>query len=453
MNPGKKVDAYPPDANLRLGPAYRPAQPGTYFSFHEDGFSFAAAAERCFGVGLCRKHDSGTMCPSYMVTLEEKHTTRGRAHLLFELLRGEVIGRNGWRDEAVKEAVDLCLACKGCKGECPVQVDVATYKAEFLAHYYERRLRPRIAYALGLVPWWARLAERAPRVANALTAGSAGSLLRRAGGIAPERDLPRFADETFKAWFRRRDPRNPQGERVVLWPDTFTNHFRPQVGRAAVEVLEAAGLRVEVPERPLCCGRPLYDFGMLDLAKRWLRQVLAELRPAIADGVPVVGVEPSCLAVFRDELLNLFPHDEDARRLSGQAFLLSEFLERKLDGWELPRLARKALVHGHCHHKALMKLDDEEAVLARLGLEFETIDSGCCGLAGSFGYEAGEHYDVSMKAGERVLLPAVRGADTETLIVADGFSCSEQIAHATGRRALHLAEVIRMALDESRRGD
>src|ERR671931_452655 len=303
------------------------------------------------------------MCPSYMATLEEKHTTRGRAHLLFEMLRGEVIGRNGWRDQAVKEALDLCLACKGCKGECPVQVDVATYKAEFLAHYYERRLRPRVAYALGLVPWWARLAERAPRVANALTAGSAGSLLRRAGGIAPERDLPRFADETFKAWFRRRDPRNPQGERVVLWPDTFTNHFRPQVGRAAVEVLEG-----------------------------------------------------------------------------------------KLDGWELPRLARKALVHGHCHHKALMKLDDEEAVLARLGLEFETIDSGCCGLAGSFGYEAGGHHHVPLKAGERVLLPAVRGAATETLIVADGFSCSEQIAHATGRRALHLAEVIRMALDEPRRG-
>src|ERR687885_48017 len=194
LNPGKKIDAYEPDANLRLGPGYRPKQVRTHFSFHEDGFSFAAAAERCFGVGLCRKHDTGTMCPSYMATLEEKHTTRGRAHLLFELLRGEVIGRSGWRDEAVKEALDLCLACKGCKGECPVQVDIATYKAEFLAHYYARRLRPRSAYALGLVPWWARLAERAPRFANALTAESApGRMLKRAAGIAPERELPRLA--------------------------------------------------------------------------------------------------------------------------------------------------------------------------------------------------------------------------------------------------------------------
>jgi FAD/FMN-containing dehydrogenase/Fe-S oxidoreductase len=449
LNPGKKIDAYEPDTNLRLGPGYRPKQPRTHFSFHEDGFSFAAAAERCFGVGLCRKHDAGTMCPSYMATLEEKHTTRGRAHLLFEMLRGEVIGRNGWRDQAVKEALDLCLACKGCKGECPVQVDIATYKAEFLAHYYARRLRPRIAYALGLLPWWARLAERAPRIANTLTGESpAGRLLKRAAGIAPDRDLPRFAAETFKTWCRGR-PASPGDKRVILWPDTFTNYFHPQVGRAAVEVLEAAGLRVEVPQRPLCCGRPLYDFGMLQLAKRWLRQILDELRPAIAEGVPIIGLEPSCLAVFRDELPNLFPHDEDARRLSRQSFLLSEFLARNLDGWGPPTLARKALVHGHCHHKALMKLDDEQAVLAKLGVDFEVVDSGCCGMAGSFGYHAGEHYNVSIKVGERVLLPAVRRADADTLLVADGFSCRGQIAHGTGREALHLAEVIQLALNEA----
>jgi FAD/FMN-containing dehydrogenase/Fe-S oxidoreductase len=447
MNPGKKVDAYPPDANLRLGPAYRPAQPRTRFSFHEDGFSFAAAAERCFGVGLCRKHDSGTMCPSYMVTREEQHSTRGRAHLLFELLRGEVIGRDGWRDEAVKEALDLCLACKGCKGECPVHVDVATYKAEFLAHYYERRLRPRIAYALGLVPWWARLAVRTPRLANALTNGSrTGALLKRAAGIAPERTLPRFAGESFTSWFRSRGIRNESGEPVILWPDTFTNYFQPHVGRAAVEVLENAGVRVHLPGRALCCGRPLYDFGMLGLAERWLREILRELGPAIAEGVPLVALEPSCLAVFRDELRNLLPHDEDARRLCAQAFLLSEFLERKLDAWQPPRLARRALVQGHCHHRALMRLDDEEAVLRRLGLDFEVLDSCCCGLAGSFGYHAGQHYDVSMKAGERVLFPAVRKADAETLVVADGFSCREQIAHATGRSAMHVAEVLQMAL-------
>ena len=458
LNPGKKVDAYPPDSNLRFGPTYRPAQLKTHFSFHQDGFSFAAATERCFGVGLCRKHDTGTMCPSYMATLEEKHTTRGRAHLLFEMLRGEAIGHNGWRDEAVKEALDLCLACKGCKGECPVQVDIATYKAEFLAHYYARRLRPRIAYMLGLIPWWARLAERAPRLANALLGESlAGRLLKRAAGIAPERELPRFAAETFKAWFRRRPAADHFDERVILWPDTFTNYFQPQIASAAVEVLESAGLRVEVPQRPLCCGRPLYDFGMLRLAKRWLEQILDVLRPAIADGVPLVGLEPSCLAVFRDELPNLLPHNEDARRLSGQSFLLSEFLERRLDGWKPPSLTGKALVHGHCHHKALMKLDDEQALLAKLGLDFEVVDSGCCGMAGSFGYHAGEHYDVSMKAGERVLLPAVRDASADTLIVADGFSCREQIAHATGRKPLHLAEVIQLALRETKqrheRGD
>jgi FAD/FMN-containing dehydrogenase/Fe-S oxidoreductase len=448
LNPGKKIDAYEPDANLRLGPGYRPAQPKTHFSFHQDGFSFAAAAERCFGVGLCRKHDTGTMCPSYMVTLEEKHTTRGRAHLLFELLRGEVIGRNGWREESVKEALDLCLACKGCKAECPVQVDIATYKAEFLSHYYERRLRPPIAYALGLIPYWARLAQRAPGLANALASNAfAGTALKKVAGIAPERRLPRFANETFTAWFRRRGVHNATGEPVLLWPDTFTNHFQPEIGRAAVAVLEAAGLRVYLPRRPLCCGRPLYDFGMLELAKRWLRRILVELRPAITDGVPVVGLEPSCLAAFRDELPNLLPHDEDARRLSAQAFLLSEFLERKLDGWQPPQLGRKALVHGHCHHKALMKLDDEESVLRRLGLDYEVLDSGCCGMAGSFGYHAGDQFDVSMKAGERVLLPAVRRADQGTLVLADGFSCRTQIADATGRRALHLAQVIAMAIE------
>src|ERR671931_93355 len=387
-----------------------------------------------------------------MATLEEKHTTRGRAHLLFELLRGEVIGRTGWRDDAVKEALDLCLACKGCKGECPVNVDIATYKAEFLAHYYAGRLRPRIAYALGLLPWWARLAERAPRLVNALTGPTpAGRLLKRTAEIAPERELPPFADETFKAWFRRRGVAGHGDRRVILWPDTFTNYFHPQVGRAAVNVLESAGLRVEVPQRPLCCGRPLYDFGMLRLAKRWLRQILEELRPAIAEGVPVVGLEPSCLAVFRDELPNLLPHDEDAKRLSSQAFLLSEFLEREVEGWQPPKLARKALVHGHCHHKALMKLDHEEAVLAKLGLDFDVVDSGCCGMAGSFGYHAGEHYDVSMKVGERVLLPARRNADADALIVADGFSCRGQIAHGTGREPLHLAEVIDLALSEASR--
>jgi FAD/FMN-containing dehydrogenase/Fe-S oxidoreductase len=447
MNPGKLIDSYPVDANLRVGPDYRPRRARTIFSFHEDGGSFAAATERCFGMGKCRKTEGGTMCPSYMATLEEKHTTRGRAHMLFELMRGEVIGTNGWRDEHVHEALDLCLSCKACKGECPVHVDIATYKAEFLAHYYKRRLRPRPAYALGLFYLWARLASRAPRAANVFTQTPAlARVAKWAAGIAPERPLPRFAGRTFVDWFRERESRNLGGRRVVLWPDTFTNHLEPEVGQAAVEVLETAGYRVVLPPRPLCCGRPLYDYGMLTLAKHQLRQILDALRADVAQGAPVVGLEPACVSVFRDELLNLFPEDEDAKQLAGQSLSLAEFLVR--EGCELPRLPRRALVHGHCHHKAVVKMDADEAVFSRLGLDFAVLDSGCCGLAGSFGYEKGERYDVSIKAGERVLLPAVRSAPRETLILADGFSCRQQIAHASNRVALHLAQVIQLALRE-----
>jgi len=264
-------------------------------------------------------------------------------------------------------------------------------------------------------------------------------------GIAPARQIPAFAPQTFKQWFRQREPRNVGKPKVILWPDTFNNHFHPQTATAAVEVLEAAGYQVEVPQRALCCGRALYDHGMLVTARRLLQDILDALRPQIEEGVPVVGLEPSCVAVFRDELLNLFPNDEDAKRLSQQTFLLSEFLVRQAEHYQVPQLQRKALVHGHCHHTALMKLKDEETLLAKLGLDYTILDSGCCGMAGAFGFEK-EHYDMSLKVGERLLLPAVRSAGTETLIIADGFSCREQIAQATDRRALHLAEVIQMAM-------
>ncbi|MBI4543878.1 MAG: FAD-binding protein [Gemmatimonadetes bacterium] len=445
MNPGKVVDPYPITSNLRLGTSYAPPDLQTHFRYPEDRASFARAALRCVGVGKCRKLDSGTMCPSYMATLEERHSTRGRARLLFEMLEGEPL-RRGWRDPHVREALDLCLACKACKRECPVSVDMATYKAEFLAHYYRRRLRPRSAYAMGLVYWWARLASIAPALANSVTgARGVGAVARAAAGLAPERALPRFARHTFREWFRRRGPHNDAGPRVLLWPDTFNNHFHPGTACAAVDVLEAAGYRVEIPPRPLCCGRPLYDFGMLRLARRQLRQILDVLRPQITAGVPVVGLEPSCLAVFRDELINFFPHDETARRLSRQSFLLAEFLDRHADGWQPPPLRRKAIVHGHCHQQALVGMRSDRALLERLGLDFRILDSGCCGMAGSFGFER-EKYAVSMLVGERVLLPAVREAAPDTLVVADGFSCREQILQATGRRALHLAEVLRLAL-------
>jgi Fe-S oxidoreductase len=235
---------------------------------------------------------------------------------------------------------------------------------------------------------------------------------------------------------------------VLLWPDTFNNYFHPETAKAAVEVLEAAGWQVIVPEPWLCCGRPLYDWGMLGLAKRQLGQIVEALRPQIRAGIPMVGLEPSCTAVFRDELLNLFPHDEDARRLQAQTLTLAEFLTEKADAYELPQLRRKAIVHGHCHHKAIMRMHAEADVLDRLGLDYELLDSGCCGMAGSFGFEKGERYEVSMRAGERVLLPAVRGCAPDTLVIGDGFSCREQIAQATDRQALHLAQVLQMALRE-----
>ncbi len=446
MNPGKVVDPYTIVDNLRLGPDYNPPQPRTHFKYPADRSTFSRAALRCVGIGECRREGGQIMCPSYMVTREEKHSTRGRARLLWEMLNGEVV-KGGWRSEGVKEALDLCLACKGCKHDCPVNVDMATYKAEFLSHYYAGRLRPRYAYAFGWIHVWSRLASLAPTLANAVSqTPGLRRLLGWAAGVAPERTLPPFAPRTFKQWFHGRRARNTTGQPVVLWPDTFNNYFHPDTAKAAVEVLEDAGFRVIVPETDMCCGRPLYDYGFLDMAERWLEQILRTMRPEIQAGVPFVVLEPSCGAVFRDELTNLLPNDEDARRLHGQTFLLSEFLEQKAPGYRLPRLRRKALVHGHCHHKAIMGLDAEEAVLKKMGLEFEVPESGCCGMAGAFGFEAGDHYDVAIACGERVLLPEVRAARDDTLIVANGFSCREQISQGTDRDALHLAQVIQLAL-------
>jgi len=445
MNPGKVVDPYRLDENLRLGAGYRPLELATTFRFPADRGGFADAALRCVGVGKCRRERGGTMCPSYMVTREEQHSTRGRARLLFEMLEGEVI-TDRWRSKEVHDALDLCLSCKGCKGDCPVSVDMATYKAEFLSHYYRRRLRPRAAYSIGLIWWAARAAGRAPRLANLLTQTPlVRQVVKRLGGIAPARPIPPFAGEPFTTWFRRRGPGRPGGRPVLLWPDTFNNWFHPETAKAAVEVLEAAGFRVELPARALCCGRPLYDFGMLSLAKRQLRQVLAAVGPRIDQGVPLVGLEPSCLATFRDELVNLFPDDERAERLQRQSHTLAELLARHAGGWTPPPAAARAIVQGHCHQKAVIGMRPDTALMASMGLSADVLDAGCCGMAGSFGFER-EHYDVAMRVGERALLPAVRAADPATLVVADGFSCRTQIEQATGRPTLHLAEVLRDAL-------
>ena len=263
-------------------------------------------------------------------------------------------------------------------------------------------------------------------------------------GVAPQRKLPQLAPQTFKHWFFHRPARDASGAPVILWPDTFNNHYHPQVARAAVAFLEGTGWQVIVPRAALCCGRPLYDYGMVAEAKRWLEEIIDHLRPQIRAGVPIIGLEPSCASVFRDELKNLFPHDQDALRLNQQVYLLSEFIQKFMPDQVLPQLARQALVHGHCHHKSLIKMSDEEAILKRMGVDFETVDSGCCGMAGAFGFEK-DHYDVSIACGERLLLPKVREAGPGKLIVADGFSCKEQIGQCTGRSALHLAEVLALA--------
>ncbi len=442
MNPGKVVDANPPTADLRLGTAYHPAPVKTYFSFRNDANSFANATLRCVGVGKCRRHEGGVMCPSYMATHEEEHSTRGRARLLFEMLRGDHV-RDGWRSEAVREALDLCLACKACKTECPVGVDMASYKAEFLAHYYRRRIRPRSAYAMGLIHWWARLASLSPRTVNRLAeAAPTSTLIKASAGIAPARSMPRFAAQTFRQTFRPVQNRSDR-PRVLLWPDTFNNHFHPETARAAVSVLERAGFAVSIPRSPLCCGRPLYDFGMLSLAKHLLRRILDELRTEIRAETPIVVLEPSCASVFRDELLNLFPDDPDAAQLAASTHLLGEFLD-KGTGKSWGHLTGRALIQGHCHQTLLGGIDGEASLLAKLGLDVQVLDAGCCGMAGAFGFEA-DHYEVSVACARRALLPALQSAGSDVLVVADGFSCREQIRQLAGRDALHLADVLQRA--------
>lgn len=508
MNPGKVVAPYLPNQNLRHGPKhYRPLITATTFQFSTDGGSFAKAADRCVGVGKCRRDEGGVMCPSYMATHEEVHSTRGRARLLFEMLQGDVI--EGWRDKHVLESLDLCLACKGCKHECPVNVDMATYKAEFMSQHYRWRLRPRQAYAMGLIYWWARIASKMPKIANYFATTKPFSRIAKwAGNISQDREMPTFSSPTFRNWYDQQDhteassvdpntrqdkqqndklrkpinngkvgtngapkhsdiPRfqtdsfsedrvqhrmHPSGSRqtyisqkVMFWPDTFNNYLGTDAAKATYNILRELNYEVILPPRVLCCGRPLYDFGMLDTAKRLLQQIVHTLRPWIIDGTPIVGIEPSCVAVFRDELTDILPHDEDAKRLSRQVFQLSEFLHMQNES--LPRLHRKALVHGHCHHKSVMHMDAEVAVMKELELEYKIIDASCCGMAGSFGFAA-DHYDVSVKIGEQSLLPEVRNADQETLIIANGFSCQQQVKQLTDRTPLHIAQVIELAFQQ-----
>ncbi len=449
MNPGKVVEPYRLDQNLTLR-GWFPAEQRTFFHYPQDNGRFTAAASRCVGVGKCRGDEGGVMCPSYRATRDEEHSTRGRSRLLMEMVRGEII-TNGWRSTEVRDALDLCLACKGCRKECPVDVDMATYKAEFLAHHYRHRLRPASHYSMGWLPALALLAAPAPAAVNA--AGRArwlAPLIKWAGGIDAHRELPRFARERFTRWYRRRGPRRA-GPPVILWPDTFTNSFHPDVGQAAVAVLEDAGFTVQVSARPLCCGLTWISTGQLDVAARVLNRTITALRPALRAGRRVVVLEPSCAAVFRSDAAELLGSD-DARLLARQTRTLAELLAET--GWRPPpsrdgMAKRKAIAQVHCHQHAIMGFDTDRDLLNACGVDLDVLDAGCCGLAGNFGFERG-HYDVSIACAEHGLWPAVRDAGPGTAVLADGFSCRTQIeAGRLGREGIHLAQLLAGMLGEN----
>ncbi len=438
LNPGVLVAPRPVDADLRLASGRH--EPRTSLRLLHDGGSLGAAVNRCTGVGKCLADNTGSggvMCPSYLATRNEKDSTRGRARVLQEMLNGGVV-RDGWRSPEVHEALDLCLACKGCAGDCPTGVDMATYKAEVLHQTYRRRLRPRSHYALGQLPRWARLTQPLAPLANrALGSTAVQRTLKSLAGIDQRRGLPRFAPVSFRRWARRR----PVQERydVMLWADSFTEHFAVGSGEAAVELLEAAGLRVGVIAEPACCGLTWISTGQLDGARRTLTRTLDVLHPYVAAGVPVVGLEPSCLAVLRSDALELTA-DPRAGEVAEGVRTLAELLSG-LSGWDPPDLSGTHVVaQPHCHHTSVLGWQADARLLERTGARVTRV-GGCCGLAGNFGVEKG-HYDVSVAVAEQALLPAVRAAGEEGVVLADGFSCRTQLEDLAGVRAVHLAELL-----------
>jgi FAD/FMN-containing dehydrogenase/Fe-S oxidoreductase len=441
LNPGIILNAFPVQAALRL-PDARPLRRGLGLSYSADGGDLTAAVHRCIGVGRCvASAGAGTvMCPSYQATRDEKDSTRGRARVLQELANGSLV--LGWRSPELRESLDLCLACKGCASDCPAGVDMASYKAEVLYQAYRRRPRPAAHYSLGWLPRWARLAARSPRLANrALRAPLVGPLGRWLAGLDPRRELPEFAPASFRQWFAARpgSPNPPAGP-VLLWPDTFTNHFTPGVGIAAVRLLEQAGFAVLLPDQPLCCGLTWISTGQLGSARRILRRSVRALAEHAASGVPIIGLEPSCTAVFRSDALDLLGESPEARSVAGATHTLAEFLTR-LPDWRPPSLAgRNVLAQPHCHQHAVLGWQADQELLARAGATVRTV-GGCCGLAGNFGMERG-HYQLSAVIAASQLLPAIAAAGDDCAVLADGFSCRTQISQLAGRRALHLAELL-----------
>nr|WP_240647952.1 FAD-binding oxidoreductase [Pararobbsia silviterrae] len=451
LNPGKVVNAYRADENLRMGPVYKPVRLTTKLTFSSpEGDGLQRAVERCIGMGKCRSLDGGTMCPSFRATREERFSTRGRAHLFWEMLQGDLI-TDGWNSTEVKEALDTCLACKGCKSDCPTHTDMASYKAEFLSHYYERHRRPRQAWMMGRIGQWAPLAARLPWLVNFATSfGPLASLSKRVAGVALKRPIPAFSSRPFRsmAASKKRIAERRAGtraRRVILWVDTFNDHFTPDIAQAATEVLAALGYEVVLPRKRLCCGRPLYDFGLVDQARELLREVIHEFADDIRQGTPLVGLEPGCLSVFKDELLKQLPAEPLAKQLAQQTYMFSDFVSAVDFAW--PTLDADVVLHGHCHQKALFDMKRETALLDRIGVRWTLLDTGCCGMAGSFGFNE-EHYDLSMKIGEEKLFPLLRATASETFVVTNGFSCREQIEHGVNRTTLHIAQLLQRALNQ-----
>ncbi|MFI9047910.1 FAD-binding and (Fe-S)-binding domain-containing protein [Streptomyces sp. NPDC053427] len=463
LNPGMLVRPARLDENLRFDVLPRRPVP-VEFGYPDDNGDFSAAVRRCVGVAKCRTAALGpastdVMCPSFRATGEEQHSTRGRARLLHEMLAGEVI-TDGWRSPEVRDALDLCLSCKGCRSDCPVGVDMATYKAEFLHHHYEGRIRPAAHYAMGRLPQWLRAAAPAAPVLNALARTPLAAVAKRLGGIAPERAIPHLATEPFtRWWWRRRTPAT--GRTVILWPDTFTNYLSPEVGRAAVRVLEAAGLRPLLPptaplrsagrlprrHRPLCCGLTYVSTGQLDQARAVMRRTVDALSPLVRDGRhPLVVLEPSCAAALRTDLPELLSGDPRATQLASSVLTFAEALVTLAPDWQPPRIDRPVAGQTHCHQHAVLGDAPDRRLREQAGLTGR-LSGGCCGLAGNFGFERG-HYDVSAACAEDQLLPAVRESAPNTEILADGFSCRTQLDQLANRRGRHLAEVLAEGLGE-----
>ncbi|MEU9090336.1 FAD-binding and (Fe-S)-binding domain-containing protein [Streptomyces sp. NPDC048428] len=453
MNPGILARPARLDENLRFD--VLPRKPvDVAFGYPHDGGDFSAAVRRCVGVAKCRTEKASgpsVMCPSFRATGEEAHSTRGRARLLHEMLAGAAGGviTDGWRSTEVRDALDLCLSCKGCRSDCPVGVDMATYKAEFLHHHYRRRLRPAAHYAMGRLPTWLRLASPFAGPLNALArVRPLATLAKRLVGIAPERTIPVLARETFTRWLGRRWGKGTvilsNDQAVVLWPDTFTNHLSPEVGRAAVRVLEAAGRTTLVPGSGLCCGLTYVSTGQLDKARRVMRRTLDRMGTSLGD--PLVVLEPSCAATLRTDLPELLPDDPRAAGLAASVHTLAQYLEKYAPDWRPPRLDRPVTGQTHCHQHAVLGDDADRRLRERAGLKGE-LAGGCCGLAGNFGFERG-HWEVSVACAEDQLLPAVRDAAPGTEIMADGFSCRTQLGQVGGVRARHLAEVLAEGLAE-----